>query len=55
VLSPTTIYSHIKSLMRKLEVHSRREAVSAAERLRREEAVGEKRPQLLASKFTVAA
>lgn len=38
VLSPTTIYSHVKSVMRKLGVHSRREAVAAAERLRREEA-----------------
>jgi DNA-binding NarL/FixJ family response regulator len=38
VLSPATVYSHVKSLMRKLDVHSRRDAVTAAERLRREEA-----------------
>jgi DNA-binding NarL/FixJ family response regulator len=37
VLSPATVYSHVKSLLRKLEVHSRREAVQAAERLRHEE------------------
>ena len=40
VLSPTTVYSHVKSVLRKLGVHSRREAVAAAERLRREEASG---------------
>jgi ATP/maltotriose-dependent transcriptional regulator MalT len=40
VLSPTTVYSHVKSLLRKLDVHSRRDAVAVAERLRREEAVG---------------
>jgi DNA-binding NarL/FixJ family response regulator len=38
VLSPATVYSHVKSLLRKLGVHSRGEAVTAAERLRREEA-----------------
>jgi DNA-binding NarL/FixJ family response regulator len=38
VLSPATVYSHVKSLLRKLDVHSRREAVEVAERLRREEA-----------------
>lgn len=42
VLSPTTVYSHVKSLMRKLDVHTRREAVVAAEGLRRHEAVGRK-------------
>jgi two-component system nitrate/nitrite response regulator NarL len=40
VLSPTTVYSHVKSVLRKLGVHSRRDAVTAAERLRREEASG---------------
>jgi DNA-binding NarL/FixJ family response regulator len=39
VLSPTTIYSHVKSVMRKLGVHSRKDAVAAAERLRREESL----------------
>jgi len=39
VLSPMTVYSHIKSVLRKLGVNSRREAVIAAERLRREEAL----------------
>jgi len=38
VLSPATVYSHVKSVLRKLGVHSRPDAVSAAERLRREEA-----------------
>jgi len=37
VLSSSTIYSHVKSVLRKLGVHSRRDAVAAAERLRREE------------------
>jgi len=40
VLSPSTVYSHVKSVLRKLDVHSRDDAVVAAERLRREEAVG---------------
>jgi DNA-binding NarL/FixJ family response regulator len=39
VLSPATVYSHVKSLLRKLGVHSRQDAVAAAERLRREEAM----------------
>jgi DNA-binding NarL/FixJ family response regulator len=39
VLSPVTVYSHVKSLLRKLGVRSRRDAVIAAERLRREEAL----------------
>jgi len=43
VLSPATVYSHIKSLLRKLGVHSRRDAIEAAERLRREEATLEMR------------
>jgi two-component system, NarL family, nitrate/nitrite response regulator NarL len=45
VLSPTTVYSHVKSLLRKLGVHSRGAAVLAAERLRREETLGQKAPQ----------
>jgi DNA-binding NarL/FixJ family response regulator len=38
VLSPTTVYSHIYRVLRKLGVHSRRDAVAAARRLRQEEA-----------------
>jgi DNA-binding CsgD family transcriptional regulator len=34
-----TVYSHTKSVLRKLGVNSRRDAVIAAERLRREEAL----------------
>jgi DNA-binding NarL/FixJ family response regulator len=37
VVSPSTVYSHVKSLMRKLRVHSRQEAVAVAQQLRREE------------------
>lgn len=37
VLSPTTVYSHVNNLLRKLGVHCRRDAVAAAQRLRREE------------------
>jgi DNA-binding NarL/FixJ family response regulator len=44
VLSSTTVNSHVKSVLRKLGVHSRRDAIAAAERLRREEALGTKRP-----------
>jgi DNA-binding NarL/FixJ family response regulator len=44
VLSTTTVYSHVKSLLRKLGVHSRREAVPAAHALRLEETMGEKPP-----------
>jgi two-component system nitrate/nitrite response regulator NarL len=42
VLSQTTIYTHVKSLLRKLGVHSRRDVVVAANLLRREEASGRK-------------
>jgi DNA-binding CsgD family transcriptional regulator len=38
------VYSHTKSVLRKLGVNSRREAVIAAERLRREEALTPVRP-----------
>jgi DNA-binding NarL/FixJ family response regulator len=44
VLSATTVYSHVKSVLRKLDVHSRHDAVAAAERLRREEAMGTNPP-----------
>ena len=40
VLSRSTVYSHVKSVLRKLGVHSRHDAVAAAVRLRREEALG---------------
>ena len=38
VLSPSTVYSHVYRLLHKLGVHSRRDAVVAARRLRQEEA-----------------
>jgi DNA-binding NarL/FixJ family response regulator len=38
VLSPSTVYSHIYRVLHKLGVHSRRDAVAAAQRLRQEEA-----------------
>ena len=37
VLSPTTIYSHIKSVLRKLDVHNRHDAIIAAKQLRTHE------------------
>src|SRR5438067_1969433 len=37
VLSPTTVYSHVQSLLRKLGVHSRQDVGAAARRLRQEE------------------
>lgn len=45
VLSAATVKSHVKSVLRKLDVHSRRDAVVAAHRLRRMEAMGDKAPQ----------
>jgi DNA-binding NarL/FixJ family response regulator len=39
VVSPTTVYSHVQSVLRKLGVHSRTDAVAAAERLRHQEAL----------------
>ncbi len=44
VLSHTTVYSHIKSIMRKLGVRSRYDAFAAAQRLRRQEVTREKTP-----------
>lgn len=41
VLSPTTVYTHVYRLLRKLGVHSRYDAVSAAQRLRQQEASSE--------------
>jgi DNA-binding NarL/FixJ family response regulator len=38
VLSPSTVYSHINRLLHKLGVHSRRDAVAAAQHLRHQEA-----------------
>ncbi len=52
VLSPTTVYGHIKSLLRKLSVHSRPDAVRAARRLRREEALGQKATPWIPSRST---
>ena len=49
VLSVTTVYSHVKSILRKLGVHSRQDAVVAADRLRRQETLGDKYPQITPS------
>jgi two-component system nitrate/nitrite response regulator NarL len=38
VLSPSTVYTHVYRVLRKLGVHSRWEAVAAAQRLRQQEA-----------------
>lgn len=43
VLSPSTVYTHVYRLLRKLGVHSRFEAVAAAQRLRQQEASNEGR------------
>jgi DNA-binding NarL/FixJ family response regulator len=51
VVSPATVYSHIKSVMRKLDVHSRCDAVTAAKHLRREETLGDKNPHPDPMKF----
>jgi DNA-binding NarL/FixJ family response regulator len=42
VVSPTTVYSHVQSVLRKLAVHTRSDAVAAADRLRQEEALRRK-------------
>jgi DNA-binding NarL/FixJ family response regulator len=42
VLSTTTIYSHIRNVLRKLRVHTRDEAIAAAAQLRKQEALGRK-------------
>jgi len=44
VLTRATVYGHIKSLMRKLGVHSRDDVVGAAHCLRREEVLGGETP-----------
>jgi len=41
VLSPSTVYTHVYRVLRKLGVHSRYEAVAAAQRLRQQEAATE--------------
>jgi DNA-binding NarL/FixJ family response regulator len=51
VLSPTTVYSHIKSILRKLDVHCRREAIAVAANLRQTEALGRELPNAGGMKF----
>ncbi len=46
VVSTETVYSHIKSLLRKLGVTCRREAVTAAQQLRQEEVSGRNPPSM---------
>ena len=53
VLSPTTVYSHVKSVLRKLGVHSRHDAILAAERLRKEEASATKHPNSVRARSPV--
>ncbi len=43
-LSTTTIYSHIKNLIKKLGVHNRQDAIATAKRLRKEETRQPDRP-----------
>ena len=45
VLSATTIYSHIKSVLRKLDVHNRHDAITAAKQLRKHETSQTTTPQ----------
>jgi DNA-binding NarL/FixJ family response regulator len=44
VLSPSTIYSHVKNILRKLEVHTRQDAVTTAKQLRHQETEGTTTP-----------
>jgi two-component system, NarL family, nitrate/nitrite response regulator NarL len=52
-VSSTTVYSHVKSVLRKLGVNSRRDAVIAAEHLRREEVSSTVRPRPVRSSYYV--
>jgi DNA-binding NarL/FixJ family response regulator len=45
VLSTTTVYTHIKSVLRKLAVHNRTDAIAAAKQLRKHESSSAARPQ----------
>lgn len=44
VLSHTTVYGHIQSLLRKLDVHTRQDAIAAARRLRQQEVRSGEKP-----------